>query len=120
MKDIKIKYIPSDLWCFFKSAVKSLAIGLFRIVWVVILFVVNIILWTISEAKELIRKAPVLAVCITFCVMLIVAILVHMEMKTKLTTAEHQRDSLELKYDSVKVLYGEDTNYFRYHEYKAE
>lgn len=120
MKDIKIKYLPSDLWHFFKSAVKSLVTGLFRIAWVIILFVINIVLWCVSEVKELIRKAPVLAVCITFCVMLIVAVAVHIQMKTKLTTAEWQRDSLEQKLDSIKVLSNNNTRYFRYQEYKAK
>lgn len=120
MKDIKIKYLPSDLWHFFKSAVKSLATGLCRIVWVVILFAVNIVLWAISEVKELIRKSPVISVCVTFVIMLVVAVGVHMQMKAKLTTAEWQRDSLEQKLDSIKVLSNTNNRYYRYQRYNPE
>lgn len=120
MKDIKIKYLPHDLWVFFKNAIQSLATGLFRILWVVILFAINIVLWVAFEIGKSIKKAPVMAVCITFVMMLIVVIAVHMQMKAKLTTAEHQRDSLELKFDSIKVLSSDNLRYFRYQEYKTD
>lgn len=117
---IKIKYLPKDLWHFFKNAIQSIVTGLFRILWVVILFAINIVLWAVSEVCKLIKKAPVLAVCITFVMMLIVVAVVHMQMKTKLTTAEWQRDSLEQRLDSIKVLSNNNNRYYRYQEYKAE
>lgn len=117
---IKWKYLPKDLWDFFKGALQSFFMGLLRILWTVILMVVNIMLWVASEIGKSIKKAPVLAVCITFVMMLVVVVAVHMQMKTKLTTAEHQRDSLELKFDSMKVLSSDNNRYFKYQDYKAE
>lgn len=116
----KIKYTPSELWKFFSDALQSILTGISRIVWSVILLVANIVLWLASELCKLIKKAPVLSVCITFVVMLMVAVLIHMKMKYKLTTAEWQRDSLEQRLDSIKVLYGENVTYFRYREYKEK
>lgn len=117
---IKLKYLPHDLWEFFKEAVHSFFMGVFRILWTIVLLVANIARWIASEIGKVINKAPVLSVCITFVIMLVVVVGVHMQMKTKLTTTQWQRDSLEQKLDSIKVLSSDNTRYFRYQEYKED
>lgn len=115
MKDIKIKYTPSELGKYAKSAILSLVTGLFSIVWAVILLLINIARWCSSKLFEAVRKKPILSVSITFAVMLIVAVVVHHQMKVKLTTAQWQRDSLEQRLDSIQILDKGNTTYFRYH-----
>lgn len=115
MKDIKIKYSPSELGKYAKNAILSLVTGLFSIAWAVILLIINIARWCSFKLFEAIRKKPILSVGITFAVMLIVAAVVHHQMKVKLTTARWQRDSLEQRLDSIQILDKGNTTYFRYH-----
>ena len=106
MKDIKIKYTPNELGKYAKSAILALATGLFSI---------NIARWCSSKLFEAIRKKPLLSVGITFAVMAIVAVVVHHQMKVKLTTTQWQRDSLEQRLDSIQILDKGNTTYVRYH-----
>ena len=52
-------------------------------------------------------------------VMAVIAMGVYRQMKVKLTTARWQRDSLEQRLDSVKILDANNTSYFRYHTAEA-
>ena len=117
MKQIKIKYVPRELWEYFKKAVRRSLIGLFDIAWAIILLIVNILVWIWHDMLHFIKDKPVPAVLLTFSVMLVVTIAVHMSMKYKLTTAEWQRDSLEQKLDSIKELDNKTTSYYRYQSY---
>ena len=116
---MKIIYTWHDLGRYAKNAAKSLLRGLIRLVWVIILLVVNIIATALNWVKNAIKKKPCLSVLATFVVMLVFVAVVHMRMKVKLTTAEWQRDSLEQKLDSVKILTNGDVSYFKYQQYKS-
>lgn len=117
MKQIKIKYAPLELWGYFKKAVRRSLIGLFDIVWAIVLLIVNILAWIWHDMLRFIKDRPVPAVLITFSVMLIANIVIRVSMKYKLTTAEWQRDSLEQKLDSTKELDNRTTSYYRYQSY---
>lgn len=116
---MKIIYTWHDLGRYAKNAAKSLLRGLIRLVWVIVLLVVNIIATALIWGKNAIKKKPCLSVLATFVVMLLFIAVVHMRMKVKLTTAEWQRDSLELKLDSIKVANGTKVSYFKYQQYKS-
>ena len=116
---MKIIYTWHDLGRYAKNAAKSLLRGLIRIVWVIVLLVVNIIATALNWVKNAIKKKPCLSVLATFVVMLVFVAVVHMRMKVKLTTAEWQRDSLEQKLDSVKIFTNGDVSYFKYQQYKS-
>lgn len=116
---MKIIYTWHDLGRYAKNAAKSLLRGLIRLVWVIILLVVNIIATALNWVKNAIKKKPCLSVLATFVVMLVFVAVVHMRMKVKLTTAEWQRDSLEQKLDSVKIFTNGDVSYFKYQQYKS-
>lgn len=120
LKQIKFLYKPSELKGFIKRALKSFALGLGRMIWSVILILVNVCGWLVIAAKNAIRKHPCLSVGITFLAMSGVAAVIHIQLKTKLTTAEWQRDSLEQRLDSIKVLSSNNTRYFKYQEYKTD
>lgn len=116
---MKIIYTWHDLGRYAKNAAKSLLRGLIRLVWVIVLLVVNIIATALNWVKNAIKKKPCLSVLATFVVMLVFVAVVHMRMKVKLTTAEWQRDSLEQKLDSVKIFTNGDVSYFKYQQYKS-
>lgn len=117
---IKIKYTWAELGNYAKNTLKSLLTGLIRLVWSVILLVINLAMWCFYLIVAAIRKAPCSAVLGTFLGMLLLTCVVHIQMKTKLTTAEWQRDNLEMKLDSINALHSKDTSYFKYQSYKAE
>ena len=118
---MKIIYTWHDLGRYAKNAAKSLLRGLIRIVWVIVLLVVNIIATALNWVKNAIKKKPCLSVLATFVVMLVFVAVVHMRMKVKLTTAEWQRDSLEMRLDSVKVINNNgNVSYFKYQQYKPK
>lgn len=117
---MKIIYTWHDLGKYAKNAAKSFLTGLIRLLWVIILLVINIIATALNWVKNTIKKKPCLSVLATFVVMLLFIAVVHMRMKVKLTTAEWQRDSLESKLDSIKDLYGNKVSYFKYQKYTEE
>ena len=117
MKQIRIKYAPRELLEYFKKAVKRSIIGLFDIAWAIILLIVNILVWVWHDMLRFIKDKPVLSVLITFSVMLVVTIAVHMSMKYKLSTSEWHRFQLEQKLDSIRVLDKKATSYCRYESY---
>lgn len=118
MKGIKIRYTRQELWHFFKAAVLSALTGLSRILWAVVLLVANTSMWLVSAAVRHIRKSPCVSVCATFAVMLLVTIATNMQMKARLTTAEWQRDSFELRLDSVLTLHGDKNGYYKHQPYR--
>ena len=121
-KPNKMKFIYTwhDLGRYAKNAAKSLLTGVIRLQWVIILLVINIIATALIWGKNAIKKKPCLSVLATFVVMLLFIAVVHMRMKVKLTTAEWQRDSLELKLDSIKVANGTKVSYYKYQPYKLK
>ena len=102
-----------------KDAVRLFFKGLAMILWFLVLTIINIIAWLWQEVSGCIKKAPLLSVAITFIVMAVIAMGVYRQMKVKLTTARWQRDSLEQRLDSVKILDANNTSYFRYHTAEA-
>lgn len=120
MKNIKIKYTWRELADFAKSAALSLVTGLFRLLWAIILLIINLAIWCVSELTKAIRKSPVVAFVVALVVSGLIYAVSYMSMKYKLTTAEWERDSLEQKMDSIKVLYGDKVGYYRYQNYKEK
>ena len=117
MKQIRIKYAPLELWEYFRKAVRRVLIGLFDILWAIILLIVNGLIWLWYDMVRFIKKKPVLSVLLTFSVMLVISITIHMSMKYKLSTSEWHRFQLEQKLDSIRVLDKKATSYFRYESY---
>lgn len=120
MKQIKINYAPRELWEYFKKAVRRSLIGLFDIVWAIVLLVVNILVWIWNDTLRFIKDKPVPSVLITFSVMLVMNIVVRASMKYKLSTSEWKRFQLEQKLDSMRVSAKGSLSYFRYEPYKLK
>lgn len=116
---VKIKHEFNEIKSIAKKAVKSLLRGFCGIIWVVILFFVNIAITLYSASVRAIRCKPCISVAVTFLIMCCVVFATHVKMKVKLTTAEYQRDQLEIKLDSIKVVKGEKNSY-GYQAYKSK
>lgn len=121
-KPNKMKFIYTwyDLGRYAKNAAKSFLTGLIRLLWVIILLVINIVATALNWVKNAIKKKPCVSVLMTFAVMLVFIAVVHMRMKVKLTTAEWQRFRLEQTLDSIKDLDSDTVGYFKYQGYRAK
>lgn len=78
--------------------------GLARIGWSAVLLVVNMAVRAARTVSKAIRAQPVAAVGATLAVMGMAMVFQHCSYKYKLTTAEWQRDNLEMKLDSIAEL----------------
>lgn len=115
---MKIKYTERELLAYFTEAARSFFKGFCRIAWTIFLLFANIIIAVAMYIAGLIRKAPVLAVCLTFAVMFVASVVSYAEMKTRLTTAEWERDSVTMKLDSVLTMNNTKKSYYRFEKYK--
>lgn len=84
-----------------KNMLKSFLTGLYRLVRLIILLLVWIVTTGFIFVRGTIRKHPCAAVLTTFAVMIAVLTVHHMQMKTRITTAEYVKDSLSLCLDSI-------------------
>ena len=77
--------------------------GLVRLPWLVLLVVVNLVAGFARKIAECARRWPVCTLLATIAVMGLLTFVVFADMKAKLTTAEWQRDSLQMKVDSARA-----------------
>ena len=99
---------------------KTFAISFIYILQFILLVIVFAVGKVMGKIIKAIRKKPCVSVFVTFALMLVVAITIHMEMKTKLTTAEYQKYLLEQKLDSINSMKSGSLTYYKYQPYKAE
>lgn len=82
-----------------------------------IVAIANVFIQLGEWLKEAIENRPVPSVAVTFGIMLVAGvfacILVYVQFKYKITTAEWQRDSLELSLDSLREACGMKATYTR-------
>lgn len=116
----ELRYFQRTISRDMSEASLQLLTNIFRQLWLLLLYAVNAVDWLAKKLKKAIMEHACWAVVLTFVSMLTITFIVHMRMKVKLTTAEWQRDSLELRLDSIKTYNGTKTSYFKYQEYKNE
>lgn len=97
MEKITIKYTWHALGQYAKEAIVSLLTGFCKTLWAVVLLVANLAIRAYEYVVRGIRAFPCVAVGLTAVIMLMVVFTTHARMKVKLTTAEYQRDSVEMK-----------------------
>lgn len=115
---MKIRMTRKELGSYFLGAVKAFGKGLARIVWSAFLLLANITIVVTEYIAGLIRKAPVVSVGVTFAVMLVASVVSYADMKTKLTTAEWERDSVAIRLDSALTMSGTKPTYYKYERIK--
>lgn len=101
MKKPKIAYTRKEWLAYAKDALLSFLTGFLHLAWSAVLLVANLAMQACSASVRAIRAKPVVAVGMVAGCMAVAMMAVYMQMKTRLTTAEWQRDSLELRLDSV-------------------
>lgn len=116
---MKIIYSRQWLLRYSKGAFKSFLTGFVKSAWAIALVVINLATAGFHACLRGIRSYPCVTAVVTFMVMATITLAVHVRMKVKLTTAEWQRDSIERRFDSVMVLYGNQANYYKYQTYKG-
>lgn len=116
MKAIKLRYTRHELWRFFKAAVLSLLTGLFRIMWSVILLVLNLAMWGKSRIAEAIKGHPMVSVCVVACAGILAVVATYGQMKARLTTMQWEKDRVEMHLDSITEAYNIKPSYSRIHE----
>lgn len=99
---------------------KTFAISFIYILQFILLVIAFAVGKVVGQIIKAIRKKPCVSVFVTFALMLVVAITIHMEMKTKLTTSEYQKYLLEQKLDSINSMKSGSLTYYKYQPYKAD
>lgn len=115
---IRLRYKWHELGVYAKDAAKTLLAGVLRLAWATVLLAVNLPVAAARTLVGAIRKAPCVAVGVTFAAMLLLVAVTNMRMKARLTTAEWQRDRMELRLDSALTLRGDKDGYYRYRAYR--
>ena len=85
-----------------KKALRGLAHNISCLLWSVVTGVASLFAALYRLAKSHIKTVLIVVLTIT----VIGLIVSHVQMKTRLTTAEHQRDKLQMKVDSIMEFNG--------------
>lgn len=123
MKKIKLRFTWREIGEELLDSLKGIGENLVVLLLSIILVPVNLIIRLGDWLKQEITERPIPSVIATFCAMLAIGvfacIITYAQFKCKLTTAERQRDSIELKLDSINALHNPDIGYTRYRPYRV-
>ena len=107
-----------DIWKYARGAARDAFRGLFRIVWSIILLVVNSVVFCAKWLSEVLVKKPMLTLLVFACLLLATNCVNYISMKAKLNTSEWRYDTFKLHTDSVMELYNVNKNYSRITSYE--
>nr|DAS34871.1 MAG TPA: hypothetical protein [Caudoviricetes sp.] len=113
---MKIIHKPAEYGKMVKRGLFAFLRGLITLCWCMPVGIVSCAVWGGKAAKRVFEKHPrttLTAISVILCLGWAIS---YMEMKTKLTTAEWQRDSLRLKVDSINELSGKTATYTRIYQ----
>ena len=116
MKIIYSSY--SEIFDFARKALKSLAYGSCRILWAIVLLVINTVVFAWRKLASAITRKPVAALAVVLAIMTIANLATYASMKAKLTTAEWRYDKLRMHMDSVYEVYNIHNSYSRIVSYE--
>ena len=110
---VRIIYTWKELTEYIKSSFKSFLTGLCRIAWIIALLAINAAVNAYKLIVWAIRQRPCTAVLVTFLFMAAVNMFTYCAVKTRLTTAEWQRDKAVMQRDSIYEATSETAEYSR-------
>lgn len=116
MKIIYSSY--SEIFDFARKALKGLAYGSCRILWAIVLPVINTAVFTSRKVSECVRRKPVAVVIVLFFILATSNLMLYASMKCKLDTAEWRYDKLRIHMDSVYEVYNIHNSYSRIVSYE--
>ena len=107
-----------DIFAFASKAFKGTVIGMSRLLWVVVLLVVNSVRFASQWLSEVIRKKPMVTLLVFAGLLLATNSVNYISMKAKLTTSMWQYDTLKMHTDSIMEVYNINKNYSRITSYE--
>lgn len=113
---MKMIHTPAEYGKMVKRGLFAFLRGLITLGWCLPVGVLSCAVWGGKVAKMVFDRHPrttLTAISVILCLAWAIS---YMEMKTKLTTAEWQRDSLRLKVDSINELSGKTATYTRIYQ----
>ena len=107
-----------DIFAFASKAFKGTVLGMSRLLWVVVLLVVNSARFAYQWLSEVIRKKPMVTLLVFAGLLLATNSVNYISMKAKLNTSMWQYDILKMHTDSIMEVYNINKNYSRITSYE--
>lgn len=103
----------SDITRLMRSAINGFTLGLLRLLWSVVLLVINTAAFAWRKLADGIRRKPVAVVIVLLFILATSNLMLYASMKCKLDTAEWRYDKLRMHMDSVYEVYNIHNSYSR-------
>lgn len=107
-----------DIFAFARKAFKGTVLGISRLLWVVVLLVVNSARFAFQWLSEVVRRKPMVTLLVFAGLLLATNSVNYISMKTKLTTSMWQYGILKMHTDSIMEVYNINKNYSRITSYE--
>jgi hypothetical protein len=107
-----------DIFEFARKAFKGTIIGISRLLWVVILLIVNSARFVFLWLSGVIKKKPMVTLLVFVGLLLATNSVNYIAMKAKLNTSQWQYDTFKMHTDSIMEVYNINKNYSRITSYE--
>ena len=107
-----------DIFEFARKAFRGVVFGVFRLMWVVILLVVNSARFAFLWLSGVIRKKPMVTLLVFTGLLFVTNSVNYISMKAKLNTSRWQYDMFKMHTDSIFEMYNINKNYSRIVSYE--
>lgn len=107
-----------DIFEFARKAFKGIVFGISRLLWVVILLVVNSVRFVFLWLSKAIRKKPMITLLVFTGLLFVTNSVNYISMKAKLNTSRWQYDTFRMHTDSIMEVYNINKNYSRITSYE--
>lgn len=107
-----------DIFAFARKAFKGTALGVSRLLWTVVLLMVNSVRFALLWLSDAIRRKPMVTLLVFVGLLLATNSVNYISMKAKLTTSMWQYDILKMHTDSIMEVYNINKNYSRITSYE--
>jgi hypothetical protein len=107
-----------DIFEFARKAFKGTIIGISRLLWVVILLIVNSARFVFLWLSGVIKKKPMVTLLVFVGLLLATNSVNYIAMKAKLNTSQWQYDTFKMHTDSIMEVYNINKNYSRITNYE--
>ena len=107
-----------DILAFASKAFKGTVLGMSRLLWVVILLVVNSSRFAFLWLSGVIRKKPMVTLLVFTGLLFVTNSVNYISMKAKLNTSRWQYDMFKMHTDSIFEMYNINKNYSRIVSYE--
>lgn len=107
-----------DIFAFAKKAFKGTVLGISRLLWTVVLLMVNSARFAFQWLSEVVRRKPMVTLLVFAGLLLATNSVNYISMKAKLNTSMWQYDILKMHTDSIMEVYNINKNYSRITSYE--